>query len=97
MSVISIYTAQEYLDVSHYLDMDKVQNLLDAAEDEAVQYMGHGLLDPVSDPDQKPPPSVVLAVLLLLQAAYQASPDDAEKLRRAAEVKLAPYRTKWGA
>jgi len=35
---------------------------------------------------------VVLGVMLLLQAAYQASPDDAEKLRSAAEVKLTGYR-----
>jgi len=89
MSVIGLSSAKAFLDVIHNADDAKLQDLLDAAEDEAAQYMGHDLKEPA--------PSVVLAVMLLLQAAYQASPDDAGKLRRAAEVKLNPYRIGWGA
>jgi len=106
MSVIPLESAKTYLDVIHNADDAKLQDLLDAAEDEAVQYMGRGLLEPIPAeelvngvltpvaPLMEPPPSVVMGVMLLLQAAYQASPDDAEKLRRAAEVKLSPYRVK---
>ena len=42
-------------------------------------------------------PSFVRAVSLLVQAAYESpSPDDAAKLRSAAEVVLFPYRTELG-
>ena len=109
MSVIDLSVAKSYLDVIHDADDDKLQMLLDGAEDEAAQYMNRGLLQPVpgcvlvdgdwvdAEPLDKPPASVVLGVMLLLQSAYQASPDDAEKLRKAAEVKLAPHRIGWGA
>lgn len=103
MSVISLETAKAVLDVIHTADDAKLQTLLDGAEDEAVQFMNRGLLQPypaeelvdgalVVPPLDKPPASMVLGVLLLLQAAYQATPDDAEKLRRAAEIKLQPFR-----
>lgn len=109
MSVIELATAKQYLDVIHNGDDAKLQMLLDAAEDEAAQYMNRGLLEPypaaalvdgvlvLAPPLEQPFPSVVLGVMLLLHAAYQASPDDAEKLRRAAEVKLAPHRVGLGA
>lgn len=104
MSVISLDTAKAVLDVIHTADDAKLQALLDGAEDEAVQYMNRGLLQPhpaealvdgalsVVQPLDKPPASMVLGVLLLLQAAYQATPEDADKLRRAAEIKLQPFR-----
>lgn len=105
MSVIDLAVAKEYLDVIHNADDAKLQMLLDGAEDEAAQYMNRPLLEvaaAVVDGDVVPledpvvPPSVVVGVMLLLQAAYQATPDDAEKLRRAAEIKLNPYRVGWG-
>jgi len=106
MSVIPLARAKTFLDVIHNADDAKLQDLLDAAEDEAVQYLGHRLMQSIpveawdnGVPKQGPPrvgvpDSVIMGVMLLLQAAYQASPDDAEKLRRAAEVKLSPYRVK---
>ncbi|AZR95103.1 hypothetical protein BBB39_16085 [Bordetella trematum] len=109
MSVISLETAKRFLDVIHNADDAKLQMLLDSAEDEAVQYMNRGLLEPIpavimvdgvlvdADPLTAPPDSMVLGVMLLLQASYQASPDDIAKLRAAAEVKLAPHRIGWGA
>ena len=109
MSVISLDTAKDFLDVIHSADDEKLQMLLDGVEDEAVQFMNRGLLQPhpaailvdgvlvVAEPLDEPPPSMVLGVMLLLQAAYQSSPDDAEKLRRAAEIKLHPFRIGLGA
>lgn len=96
MSEISLALAKQYLDVIHNADDAKLQALLDGAEDEAEQYMNQSLGGVKGEADALPG-SVVLGVMLLLQAAYQATPDDAEKLRRAAEVKLAPYRCGWGA
>lgn len=100
MSIIDLQTAKEYLDVIHSFDNAKLQRLLDGAEDEAAQYIDRPLeeLQPEEPSSELTlPGSVVLGVMLLLQAAYQATPDDAEKLRRAAEVKLTPYRVGWGA
>ena len=102
MSIITLEIAKQYLDVIHNADNAKLQRLLDGAEDEAAQYMNRSLSDllPEEVSSENPddlPGSVLLGVMLLLQAAYQATPDDAEKLRKAAEVKLAPYRCGWGA
>lgn len=102
MSIIDLADAKQYLDVIHGADDGKLQHLLDGAEDEARQYINRPLGDLLpeeasSDNPSGLPGSVFLGVMLLLQAAYQASPDDADKLRRAAEIKLAPYRCGWGA
>src|SRR5690606_2170620 len=102
MSIITLDIAKQYLDVIHNSDDAKLQRLLDGAEDEAAQYMNRSLSDllPEEVSSENPddlPGSVLLGVMLLLQAVYQATPDDAEKLRKAAEVKLAPYRCGWGA
>lgn len=94
MSAISLSTAKSFLDVIHNADDAKLQTLLDGAEDEAMHFMNRVSLDEWdSDSDADPiPPSVVVAIMLLLQATYQASPDDASKLRAAAEIKLTPFR-----
>ena len=93
--MIDLDDAKAYLDVIHGADDPKLQMLLDAAVDEALQFMNReSLSDLVEDPSSQStvPPSVVLGVMLLLQAAYQATPEDANTLRKAAEVKLTPYR-----
>lgn len=99
MSVITLSEAKSFLDVIHSADNAKLQLLLDAAEDEARVFMNRDDLiewnSNISTTDPVPG-SIKIGVLLLLQANYQASPDDAEKLRRAAEVKLLPYRLLMG-
>ncbi|ARG88676.1 head-tail connector protein [Pseudomonas aeruginosa] len=101
MSMIPLDTAKSFLDVIHDSDDVKIQLLLDSAEDEARQFMSRQSLDGLcncevsseavsSEPGL--PPSVVVGVLLLLQANYQAAPDEVDTLRKAAEVKLMPYR-----
>lgn len=94
MSAISLEIAKSYLDVIHDADDTKLQMLLDGVEDEAAKFIGRRDLGEAEE-DGKLPGSVVLGVMLLLEAAYQSSPDDAEKLRKAAEVKLKPSRMKW--
>ena len=99
MSVITLSEAKSFLDVIHSSDNAKLQLLLDAAEDEARVFMNRDDLiewnSNISTTDPVPA-SIKIGVLLLLQANYQASPDDADKLRRAAEVKLLPYRLLMG-
>lgn len=88
---ISLADAKEYLDVIHDGDDNKLQKLLNSAIDEAEKYINQSALA-ITPEGSDLPASFELGVMLLLQAAYQASPDDAEKLRKAAEVKLHPFR-----
>lgn len=92
MSVILLADAKAFLDVIHSSDDDKLQNLLDAAEDEAARFLNVASLDEWSEL----PFSIFIGALLLLQSNYEASPDDIPKLRAAAEGKLMPYRVEMG-
>ena len=101
MSVISLSVAKTYLDVIHSSDDVKLQMLLDGAEDEAIQFMNRTDLTEwdsalIINSDYFMPMGVVVAVMLLLQANYQASTDDIDKLREAAETKLTPFRLNMG-
>lgn len=99
MSQITLSEAKAFLDVIHNSDDAKLQLLLDAAEDEARAFMNRDDLiewdSNVSSTDPIPS-SIKIGVLLLLQANYQASPDDIDKLRKVAEIKLMPYRLEMG-
>ena len=92
MSVISLTDAKAFLDVIHSSDDVKLGNLLEAAEDEAAKFLNVVSLDEWTEL----PFSIFIGVLLLLQANYQATPDDMPKLRMAAETKLMPYRVEMG-
>lgn len=92
MSVIALADAKSFLDVIHDADDLKLQNLLESAEDEAAMFLNVGNLDEWTEL----PYSIYIAVLLLLQANYQSSPDDMAKLRMSAETKLMPYRVEMG-
>lgn len=101
MSVINLETAKSYLDVIHSADDVKLQLLLDGAEDEAMRFMNRDDLvewdsDIDIDSEYLMPKSVVIGVLLMLQSNYQAGVDEIDKLRRAAETKLMPYRLQMG-
>ena len=92
MSMISLADAKAFLDVIHDSDDMKLQNLLDAAEDEAAKFLNVESLTEWSEL----PFSIYIGVLLMAQANYQASPDDMAKLRMSAETKLMPYRLSIG-
>ena len=72
MSVITLADAKSYLDVIHDYDDMKLQNLLESAEDEAARFLNVGNIDEWTEL----PYSIYIGVLLLMQANYQASPDD---------------------
>lgn len=99
MSTITLNEAKSFLDVIHSADDDKIQLLLDAAEDEARAFLNREDLEEwnsnISSTDPVPG-SVKIGVLLLLQSNYQATPDEAEQLRKVAEMKLQPYRIELG-
>lgn len=106
MSDLTLADVKKYLDVIHNADDDKLQLLLDAAEDEALQFLDRDNLtdwgpccpEPKSEAVSEipMPGSVRLGILILVQAAYQASPADALQLRTVAEQKLFPYRCRLG-
>ena len=109
MSVIALATIKSYLRVTHTSDDTLLQTLLDGAEDEALRFMNRSELpglsydlpeDSSSEPDidTEPSiaPSVIVGVALLVSCDYDAAPDERETLRKAAEVKLQPYRTEIG-
>jgi len=92
MSMIMLADAKSFLDVIHNSDDDKLQILLDGAEDEAARFLNVESLDEWTEL----PFSIFIGVLMLLQSNYQASPDDMPKLRAAAESKLIPFRVDMG-
>ncbi|WKT59111.1 head-tail connector protein [Microbulbifer thermotolerans] len=101
---ISLQEAKQFLDVIHSADDDKIQMLLDGAMDEALQFMDRSTFSGLcqcdsespSESEEEIPASVRVAVLMLLQANYQSSPQDAQELRKIAEIKLMPYRCNLG-
>lgn len=97
MSVIDLSEAKQFLDVIHSADDAKIQMLLDGAEDEALQFMNRDQFGEEACSEELAsevvlPDSVKVGVLLLLQANYQAKPEDVERIREVAEIKLMPYR-----
>ena len=92
MSVVSLADAKSFLDVIHSYDDMKLQNLLEAAEDEAAKFLN---VDSLAEWSELPY-SLMVGVLFLVQANYQADLDDVMKLRAAAETKMIPYRNDMG-
>lgn len=92
MSITNISVAKHYLNIILDDGDEQLQLLLDAAEDEALQFLDIGDDLSVLAEDDRLPASVTLGILILLQASYQASPDEAKQLREIAETKLFPYR-----
>ena len=109
MSVIALATVKAYLRVTHTSDDGLLQSLLDGAEDEALRILNRSEFptsdyslpeDSSSEPDVDTEtliaPSVVVGVCLLVKVDYDAAPEEIEMLRKAAEIKLQPYRTEIG-
>ncbi|HSH43855.1 MAG TPA: head-tail connector protein [Arenicellales bacterium] len=109
MSELTLESVKQYLRVIHDADDTLLQNLLDAAEDEAKRFTNRDYLPtlPLDYPEESSSedipssgdpiaPSVFTAVCCLVKADYEAGPEDARLLRQAAETKLMPYRTEIG-
>lgn len=108
MSAIPLDIAKRRLrTIGTHADAD-LQQALDGAEQEACRYLNRTQLPtlpqdwPCSSeevPSSEDPvaPDVVEGVLLLVQASFNATtPDEVAGYRRAAEVKLHPYRLHLG-
>lgn len=112
MSAVRVEQVKAYLKLTHNEDDGELQELIDGAEDEALQFLdrdelprrGQSAVDecdsnqpePVSDSDDLAP-VVRLAIYLLVQGMYEAK-DAAEMaaVRTVVERKLMPYRNRLG-
>lgn len=112
MSTVTIEQIKAFLQVTHSEDDGKLQELIDGAEDDALQFLDVAVLprrtaptlqdwdsntpDPVSDSADLAP-SVRMGIYLIVQGMYEAK-DAAEMLlvRKAAEVRWMPYRGNLG-
>lgn len=109
MSVISLAAAKAYLKVIHSGDDDLIQELLDGAERQALDFLDRETFNETTEFDTEfdsdeavdiatydMPSSTRTAIFKILEADYKANPDDAEKLKEAARDMLAPFRDKLG-
>jgi len=112
MAHVSLEQVKLYLDVTHDDDDAKLEDLIEQAEDEALQFLDLDALPRASAPnardfdsnDPEPAsdaadlaPAVRSGIYLLVQAMYEAKDaDEMAKLRAAAETKLFPYRGNLG-
>lgn len=98
MSVIALGTAKNRLHVIHTADDVDLQQALDGAEREGLRFMGRTTLPTESGtgeprPDDPVSADVVEGILLLVKSSYEATtPAEIEGYRKAAEIKLFPYR-----
>lgn len=86
--------AKEFMRVIHDGDDALISDLLAAAQIEALAFIGDVTDYSVAGTEMKK--SIWLAILLLTQAAYEATPDDMADLRAIAEIKLMPHRANLG-
>lgn len=93
-SLVTLEEAKDFLNVVHNYDDAKIQMLLDGAESEVETFLNTDLVD--SATSNGFPTVWSVAVLLLVQAGYEATPEDALLLRKCAELKLAPWRLELG-
>lgn len=99
MSLIDLELVKQDLRVTNDDDDTLIQVLLDAAEDEALQFLGTSELPYVMTQysSETIAPSVYAAVFLLVRAKYdETNPEQIGHFRRAAETLLMPYRESIG-
>lgn len=87
---MDLATVKEYLQVIHDEDDSKLELILEAAEDEALLFCNLEAMP------SEVPASMDMGILYLVQASYQAAPNEIDILRKAAEVKLMPHRIEIG-
>lgn len=113
MSVVTLEYVKRQLLVTHALADVRLQELIDDAESECVEYLDRDVLPRESDPPDPlntasidPPASdaddlprsIRRGILLIVQAQWEGKDaDEMMKLRKAAEVLWHPFRAKLGA
>lgn len=110
MSFVTVAQAREWCRVVHREDDNLLQQLIDSAEDESRRFLNRTRLptlpldypsssssEDVPSDDDPVAPSVVTAILILVQSRYeQPEPDKQASMRRNAETLLMPYRNDIG-
>lgn len=103
MSTVSLSDVKDFLNVTHTSDDAKLQILINAAEDEALKFMNRTQFGELCEDDsnfigsvETIPESVIVAVYFLVQAMYDALPEQIIILRQTAERLMMPYRCSMG-
>jgi hypothetical protein len=108
MSVVELSDVKAFLRVTQSNDDALLQQLIDAAEDEACQFTGRTSLPRIGEscPDECDtarvddpvsdgdtlPAAVRAAVFIMVQCEYDGQPGDREALTKAWQAKLWPFR-----
>lgn len=102
MSIITVATIKEDLRITQDDDDSLLQILLDAAEDEALQFLDMDQLPTITPTSEitsesQLVPSVYSAVFFLVRSKYDAADAvEIQGLRSCAETLLMPYREQLG-
>jgi hypothetical protein len=104
VSAVTVAEVKAYLRLTHSSDDPLLQQLIDMAEDECLQYLDRDVLPNLDDPnstttttDGELAQSVRGGIYLLVQALYEGvAPDDMIALRSRVQTMIAPYRQKLG-
>ena len=113
MSVVLLVDVKRHLRVTHSSDDDLLQQLIDGAESEALQFLDRDSLPRIGEdcPDEcdtarveNPvsdgdtlPAAVRLAIFVMVQIEYEGQPPDREAMTKAWQAKLWPFRCRLGA
>lgn len=100
MSAVTIDDAKGYLRVMHASDDALLQRLIDAAENQCLQYLGRDVLPNLGDvsdtgsvSDGELAPAVFAAVMVIVQAHYEGADAAAiESARTTMQALIAQYR-----
>lgn len=97
MSTVTLSQVKADLRITHNDDDTLLNILIDAAEDEAMQFLNVSELPMTATSSEQLAPSVYAAVFLLVRSKYDATMgEEIQKLRSCAEQLLMPYRTEVG-
>jgi hypothetical protein len=103
MSYIPLSEVKDFLNVIGTAEDDKLQLLLNGAEQSALDFMNRNSFAEICEEDSNydsdsatMPDNVRVGVYFLIQKYYHATPDDAMLLQKVAEQLLMPYRCEMG-
>lgn len=103
MSTVTLSEVKDLLNVTHNHDDKKLQMLLNAAEDRALEFMNRTQFGDLCEDDsnfvgsdETIPDAVVIAVCFLVQGMYDATPEQMPMLESAAERLMISYRCGMG-
>ncbi len=102
--IINLEQVKPHLQLTHDLDDTRIQDLIDSAERECLNYLHRDTLPQVGETSSESSsysgeaiePDVVNGIIVMVKADYDGDPAQREDYRRAARSLWDPYRTGLG-